>query len=99
MLICLKVSVEWLETGTGWNPKNCGFSIYIGSIIGWTCWNNNVTTGAGSVMEIINSANITCSTWMLSITWSRLGSSFSSMLPYVIITLNYSPPLPPMSSE
>ncbi len=39
------------------------------------------------------------STWMLSITQSKLGSNFSSMLPCVIIACSFSPPPPPILSE
>jgi hypothetical protein len=44
MPIYLRVSMEWLENGIGWNFKNCGFFIYIGSITCWTCNNDFVST-------------------------------------------------------
>jgi len=53
----------------------------------------------GSIMGTIGSTNSTSSTWMLSITWSKLGSSFSSMLPCVAVTLKKIPSPPPISSE
>jgi len=68
MLIYLKVYVEWLEIGIGWNPKNYGFSTCRGSTTCWIGWNNFVTTIAGSIMETTSLVDITCSTWMLSIT-------------------------------
>jgi hypothetical protein len=52
-----------------------------------------------SVMEIISSVDTTGSTWMLSITLSRLGLSSSSMLPCVIVASSSSPPPPLISSK
>jgi hypothetical protein len=85
VLICLKISMEWLQTRTSWNPKNCGFSNCTGSITSWTSYNDYVITTIGSI-------DITCSTWMLSITWFKLGSSFSSMLHCITIASSFSPP-------
>jgi hypothetical protein len=50
-------------------------------------------------METTSSINTTRSTWILSITLSKLGLGSSSMLPYVAIALSFSPPPPPMSYE
>jgi len=50
-------------------------------------------------METTSSINTAGSTWILSITWSKLGLGFSSMLPYVAIALSFSPSPPPMSYE
>jgi hypothetical protein len=98
MLIYFKVFMEWIEIGTCWNLKNCGFSICIGSTTSWTDSNDFTITTVGSVMEITGLVNTTCSTWML-ITWSKLGSSSSSMLPCVVFASSSSPLLPPISSE
>jgi hypothetical protein len=68
MLSCLKVFVEWLETGTSWNFKICGFSICTGSTIGWTNWNDYVVIVTSFVMEISGSTDTTGPIWMLSIT-------------------------------
>ncbi len=48
-------------------------------------------------METIGSIDIIGSILMLSITQSRLGSGFFSMLPYVDIALSFFPPPPPIS--
>jgi hypothetical protein len=58
MLTCLRVYVEWLETNTCWNQKNCGYSICIGSTSSWIGWNDYVVTTIGFVMETIGSTNI-----------------------------------------
>jgi hypothetical protein len=47
-------------------------------------------------MKTIDSANTTCSTYMLI---TRLGSGFSLMLFYVVVASSSSPPLPPISYE
>jgi len=95
MLICLRVFVEWLEIRIGWNSQNCGFSICTGSITSWIGWDDYVVTTVGSIMETTCLANIICSTWMLSITWSKLGLGSSSMLPCIVVASNSSPlPLP-----
>ncbi len=99
MLICLRIFVEWLEIGTCWNLENFGFSICTSSTTSWIYWYDFVATITDSIMETTSLVNTTCSTWMLLITWSRLGSGSSSMLPYVIVTSSSSPPLPPISSK
>jgi hypothetical protein len=68
MLICFKISMEWLETGIGLNLENYGFSICIGPTTGWTSWNDYVVANVGSIMETTCSTNITSSTLMLWIT-------------------------------
>jgi hypothetical protein len=50
-------------------------------------------------MDTISVADTTSSTWMLSITWSRLGLGSFSMVPYVAFALSSSPPPPPISFE
>jgi undecaprenyl pyrophosphate phosphatase UppP len=99
MLICLKVFVEWLETGTCWNFKNYRFSICTSSTTGWTYSIDFVAAFIGSVMEITSSIDTTSSTWMLLITLYRLVLGYSSMLPWVIVTSSSFPPLPPISSK
>jgi hypothetical protein len=96
MLICFKVFVEWPKIGTSWNPKNCGFSICVGSTTGWDYF---VATIVGYGMKTIGSIHRIGSSWMLFITLSRLGSSYSSMLSCVVVASNCSPPLPPISFE
>jgi hypothetical protein len=98
MLIYLRVSVEWPKTGTSLNLKNYGFFIYTNSTTSWTSWNDFIATSISLIMETTCSTNITGSTWMLSITLSRLGSSSSSMLPYIVVALSSSLP-PPISFE
>ncbi len=58
MLICFKVSIEWLGTRTCWNLINYGFSICIGSTIGWTSWDNYIAIVVGFVMKTTNSTDI-----------------------------------------
>ncbi len=99
MLIHLKIFVEWPKTGTGWNFKNCGFSICTGSTIDWIGWDDSIVIVAGYVMKIIGIVDTIGSSWILVITWSRLGSSSSSMLSYVVVASSSSPPLPPISFE
>ncbi len=50
-------------------------------------------------MDITSLVDSIGSTWMLSITLSKLGSSSYSMLSCVVIIWNYYPPLPPISFE
>jgi len=57
--------MEWFEIGISWNLKYYGFSICIGSIIGWTYWNDFVDVATSAVMETIGLTNTTSSTWML----------------------------------
>jgi hypothetical protein len=76
--------VEWLEIGTSLNLENYWFSICISSTTCWTCWDDYV-------MGSTCSTYMTCSIWMLSITWSRLISSFYSMLPCVAVALSSFP--------
>ncbi len=99
MLIFFKVYVERPKIKTCWNPKNYGFFICTSSTTCWTNWNDSIATIASSVMETISSTNTTSSVWMLSITWSKLGSGSSSMLICVIMASSSSPPLPPISFE
>jgi hypothetical protein len=92
MLICLKVSIEWPRTSTCWNFKNCGFSICIGSTTSWTSWEDSLTTIVGFGMRIISSVDVISSSWMLVITWFRLGLGSSSIFFYVAMASNSSPP-------
>lgn len=94
MIICFRVSMEWLETETCWNLKKCGFSIWTS----WTSWNDYVVATATSLIETTCSTD-TSSIWMLSITWSKLGLGSFSMLPYVTIASSSSPPVPLVSFE
>jgi hypothetical protein len=68
VLICFKVYVEWQKIRTFCNLKNYGFSICIGSTIGWIGWNDFIVAVASFVIEIIGLANITSLIWMLLIT-------------------------------
>jgi len=64
------------------------FSIWTYLIIGWIGWDDYIAIAigcVGSTIHITSLINSTSSTWMLSITWSKLGSGCSSMLPYVIV--------------
>jgi hypothetical protein len=99
MLIFHKVYVEWLEIRTCWNLENCGFSICTCSTTSWTNWDDYVATVASFVMKTTCSTDIIGSSWMLLITWSKLGSSFSSMLSCVVVASSYFPPLLPISLE
>ncbi len=50
-------------------------------------------------MDTIGLINTTNSTWMLSITCSKLGPSSSLMLPYVVVASISPPPPPPITYE
>ncbi len=68
--------------------RNYGFSIWTSSTIGWTGWDDFVATTIGCVgfvMGTIGLVDSTFSTWMLSITLSKLGLGSSLMLPCVAI--------------
>ncbi len=80
--------IEWPKIALGWNLKNCGYSICISLTTSWTCLDDYVattTTCVGFAMDNTGVIDTTSSTWMLSITWSKLGSSSSSMLPCVVV--------------
>ncbi len=53
----------------------------------------------GSAIGIISSTNLIGLIYMLSITLSKLGSSFSLVLPYVVVASIFFPPPPLISSE
>ncbi len=102
ILICLKLSMEWPKTKTCWVIKNYGFFIWIGLTTSWTNCDVFVVTTIGCLNSIIGTTSLTSSiglTWMLSITYSKLGSSSFYRLPFVAVAWNSSPPPPPISSE
>jgi hypothetical protein len=69
------------------------------STIGWIGCDNFVATTIGYVGSAIGTIGLTCSTWMLSIAWSRLGSGSSSRLPYPTVVWSFPTPPPRISSE
>ncbi len=102
ILICFKLFVKWLEIRTSWVIEKYGFFTWIGSTTSWTGCDDYTTATIGCLGSTIDT---TCwigsigSTWMLSITWSRLGSSYSSKLPCIIVVWTFFPPPPPIPSE
>jgi hypothetical protein len=69
------------------------------STIAWIGCDDFVATTISYVGSAIGTIGLTCSTWMLSIAWSRLGLGSSSRLPYPTIVWSSSTPPPPISSE
>jgi len=91
--------MEWPKTRTWWVIKNNGFSTWTCSIIGWTSFDASATTTTCYWNSVISTIGSTGLAWMLSITWSRLGSCSSFRLPYVTVAWNSSPPPPPILFE
>ncbi len=83
----------------GWNDFVATTAGSVMETTSWTGWNDFIATIVGFIMESIRSIDTIGSTWILSITWSKLGSVSSSTLPYIVVALSSSPPPPPMSSE
>jgi hypothetical protein len=52
-----------------------------------------------SIISTTSSTSSIGLTWMLSITYSKLGSSSFYRLPFVVVAWNTFPPPPPISSE
>jgi hypothetical protein len=95
ILICFKLSMEWLKIGIDWVIKNYEFFTWTFSTTCWIGCDAFVGITIGCLNSIINTTCSTSLTWMLSITWFRLGLGFSFRLPYVVIVWSSSPPPPP----
>ncbi len=60
--------MEWPKIGRSWIIRNCGFSIWIGSITGSTSYDASTTITTSALDFVISTTSSTSSTWMLSIT-------------------------------